>query len=160
MILIKYFKNIYKQYGIISFLLTVIALLSITIVIDYFNLFTFTYNKVKLPIIICISVFIIIKIISLKLHSLLFLKSVNYIDFYSMIVLTTIGLYKIMLHLFKNILVVYPYKDKCSNIFLIIIGILLVFRYLYITILNIRNKNKSTPNVFYLKQLYDNTIPK
>lgn len=160
MIIIKYFKNIYKQYGIISFLLTVIALLSITIVIDYFNLFTFTYNKVKLPIIICISVFIIIKIISLKLHSLLFLKSVNYIDFYSMIVLTTIGLYKIMLHLFKSILVVYPYKDICSNIFLIIIGVLLVFRYLYITILNIRNKNKSNPNVFDLKQLYDNTIPK
>ena len=56
MALIKYFKNIYKQYGLISFLLTTIALLSITIIIDYFNLFAFIYNKVKLPIIICISV--------------------------------------------------------------------------------------------------------
>ena len=151
MALIKYFKNIYKQYGLISFLLTTIALLSITIIIDYFNLFAFIYNKVKLPIIICISVFILIKTLSLKLHSLLFLKSVNYIDFYSMIVLTTIGLYKIMLHLLKNILVVYPYKEICSNIFLIIIGILLVFRYLYITILNIKNNNKNNPNVFDLK---------
>ena len=115
MILIKYFKNIYKQYGLINFLLTAISLLSITVIIDYFNLFAFIYDKVKLPIIICISVFILIKILSLKLHSLLFLKSVNYIDFYSMIFLTTIGLYKIMLHLFKSILIVYPYKDICSN---------------------------------------------
>ena len=159
MILIKYLKNIYKQYGLINFLLTAISLLSITIVIDYFNLFAFVYDKVKLPIIICISVFILIKILSFKLHSLLFLKFVNYIDFYSMIFLTTIGLYKIMLHLFKYILIVYPYKDLCSNILLIIIGVLLVFRYLYITILNIKNKNKSNPNVFDLKQLYDNTIP-
>lgn len=155
----KYFKSFYKQYGLISFLLTVIALLSVIVLVDYYNLFAIVYDKVKLPIIICISGFILIKILSLRLHSLLFLKSVNYIDFYSMIVLTTIGLYKIMLHLFKNILVVYSYKDVCSNIFLIIIGVLLIFRYLYITILNIKNKNKINPNVFDLKQLYDNTIP-
>ena len=140
---VMYFKNIHKQYRYINLLLTIAALLLMIIAIDYFNLFTFAYNKLELPIIICLSFFILIKILSLKLHSLLFLKSVNYIDFYSMIVLTTIGLYKIMLHLFKNILVIYPYKEICSNIFLIIIGILLVFRYLYITILNIKNNNKN-----------------
>lgn len=156
----KYFKSIFKQYRLISFSLTVVAFLSIIVVVDYFNLFSLIYDKVKLPIIICISSFILIKILSLKLHSLLFLKSVNYIDFYSAIVITSLVLYRIMLYLFKNILIIYPYKRICLNILLIIIGVLLFSRYLYITILNFKNKNKNNPNVFDLKQLYDDTIPK
>lgn len=156
----KYFKSIFKQYRLISFSLTVVAFLSIIVVVDYFNLFSLIYDKVKLPIIICISSFILIKILSLKLHSLLFLKSVNYIDFYSAIVITSLVLYRIMLYLFKNILIIYPYKRICLNILLIIIGVLLFFRYLYITILNFKSKNKNNPNVFDLKQLYDDTIPK
>ena len=41
MTFIKYFKSVYKQYGIINFLLAVATLLSIIIAIGYFNLFTF-----------------------------------------------------------------------------------------------------------------------
>ena len=159
MTFIKYFKSIYKQYGIINFLLAIITLLTIIIAIDYFNLFTFIYDKLKLPIIICILGFIIIKIFSLKLHSLIFLKSVNYIDFYSMIVIITIAFYKIFLSLFKNILSINQFKDICSNIFLIIIGVVLLFRYLYITIINFKTTKKDCSNVFDLKQLYDDTIP-
>lgn len=157
---IKYFKNIRKQYGVISFLLTTIALLSITVIIDYFNLFTFIYDKIKLPIIICVCSFILIKILSLKLHSLILLKSVNYIDFYSIIIFTAFILYKIILHLFKNLLIVYSYKDLLSNSLLIIFGLLLIFRYIYITIINFKTNDKRNPNVFDLKQLYEDKIPK
>ena len=157
---IMYFKNFHKQYRYINLLLTIVALLSIIVAIDYFNLLTFAYNKLELPIMICLSFFILIKILSLELHSLLFLKSVNYIDFYSVVILGTAFLYKIMLHLFKNILVVYTYKDMCSDILLIIFGILLIFRYLYTTVTAIiLKKNKSNSNVFDLKQLYENEIP-
>lgn len=159
MTFIKYFKSVYKQYGIINFLLAVATLLSIIIAIDYFNLFTFIYDKLKLPIIICILSFILIKIFSLKLYSLILLKSVNYVDFYSMIVIITIAVYKIFLSLFKNILSINQFKDICSNIFLIIIGVVLLFRYLYITIINFKTNKKDCPNVFDLKQLYDDTIP-
>ncbi len=156
---IKYFKNIYRQYGLINILLSIVILLSIIIVTDYLNLFTFIYDKLKLPIIICILSFVVVKLLSLKIHSLLLLKSVNYIDFYGIIILIAIGLYKIILRLFKDILIIYPYKHICSNIILIVIGVLLIFRYLYITIINFKNDNKNNVNVFDLKQLYDNTIP-
>lgn len=160
MAFIKYFKNMYKQYGIINFLLAVATLLSIIIAIDYFNLFTFIYDKLKLPIIICILSFVLIKIFSLKLHSLILLKSVNYVDFYSMITIISIAFYKIFLFLFKNILSINQFKDIFSNISLIIIGCVLFFRYLYITIINFKTNKKDSTNVFDLKQLYDNTIPK
>lgn len=156
----KYFKDIYKQYGLSNFLLTAILILSVEIVADYFNIFTFIYNQLKLPIIICILSFILIKLLSLKLHSLFVLKSVNYIDFYSFVILIAVALYKTILHMFHDILIIYPYKDKCSNILLIAIGLLLIFRYLYITIIILINKDKNTANVFDLKQLYDDTIPK
>ena len=128
MAFIKYFKSIYKQYGIINFLLAVATLLSIIIAIDYFNLFTFIYDKLKLPIIICILSFVLIKIFSLKLHSLILLKSVNYVDFYSMITIITIVFYKIFLSLFENILSINQFKDIFSNLLLVIIGCLLFFR--------------------------------
>lgn len=159
MAVVKYFKNIYKQYGIINFLLVIVALLTITIAIDYFNLFTFIYDKLKLPIIICILSFGLIKIFSLKLHSLILLKSVNYIDFYSMIIIITIALYKLFLHTFEKVLIINQFKNISSNIFLIIIGLVLGFRYLYITILNFKTNKTEPTNVFDLKQLYDNTIP-
>lgn len=156
----KYFKDIYKQYGLSNFLLTVILILSVEIITDYFNIFTFIYNQLKLPIIICILSFILIKLLSLKLHSLFVLKSVNYIDFYSFVILIAVTLYKTILHIFQDILIICPYKDKSSNILLIAIGLLLIFRYLYITIIILINKDKNTANVFDLKQLYDDTIPK
>lgn len=159
MAVVKYFKNIYKQYGIINFLLVIVALLTITIAIDYFNFFTFIYDKLKLPIIICILSFFLIKIFSLKLHSLILLKSVNYIDFYSIIIMITIALYKIFLHVFENVLITNQFKNISSNIFLIIIGLVFGFRYLYITILNFKINKTEPTNVFDLKQLYDNTIP-
>lgn len=47
---VMYFKNIHKQYRYINLLLTIAALLLMIIAIDYFNLFTFAYNKLELPI--------------------------------------------------------------------------------------------------------------
>lgn len=114
---IKYFKSIYKQYGIINFLLAVVTLLTIIITIDYFDLYTFIYDRLKLPILICILSFVLIKIFSLKLHSLIVLKSVNYIDFYSIIIIITIVIYKIFLYLFKNILIINQFKICIKYIF-------------------------------------------
>lgn len=158
--LIKYFKDIYKQYEVINFLLMIVLLLSAIVVIDYFNLATFIYNKLKLPIIICGLCFILIKILSLKPFSLILLKSVNYIDFYSITIIFSVTFYKIILHLFNDILIVQSYKDVTANVILITVGILLIFRYLYITIINFNNKKINAINIFDLKQLYDNTIPK
>lgn len=156
---INYFKNIFKQYGLINFLISIIVLLSIIIIVDYFNIITFIFNKLKSPIIICIFSFAVVKLLSLKLHSLLFLKSVNYIDFYGITLLIAIAFYKVILRLYSNILIIYSYKNIYSNIILILVGILLIFRYLYTTIIYLKNKIENRINVFDLKQLYDNEIP-
>ena len=155
----KYFKDIYKQYGIISFLLTVSTILFLTILFDYFNLFTLIYYKLNCPIILCVIFFIVVKVLSLKLHSLFFLKSVNYIDFYSLSVFVSILLYKLFLNVFKDTLVILPYKITWTNIIIIILGVLLIIRYFYIIIIEIKNKNQTSKNVFDLKQLYDDEIP-
>lgn len=156
---IKYFKNIYNQYGLINFLLSVISLLFVLIVIDYFNLFTLIYNKLNLPIIICILCFIIIKILSLKPQSLFLLKSVNYIDFYGLVTLVSIMLYKVFLKLYDSTIINLSYKNICSKLIIFIIIVLLLIRYIYITIIEFKNKNKAIKNVFDLKQLYNDEIP-
>lgn len=95
--LFKYFKEIYKQYGIANLLLTSILTTLIIVIIDYFNLFTLLYIKVKMPIIICCLVLFTIKLLSLKLHSLFKLKSVNYLDFYSLTSVLSVILYVVYL---------------------------------------------------------------
>ena len=52
-----------------------------------------------------------------------------------------------------------PYKITCTNIIIIILGVLLIIRYFYIIIIEIKNKNQTSKNVFDLKQLYDDEIP-
>ena len=77
MIFIKYFKDLYKQYGIITFLLMVSTMLFLITLCDYFNLFTFIYDKLNLPIIICVIFFLVIRGLSLKLHSLFSLNQLT-----------------------------------------------------------------------------------
>lgn len=160
MILIKYFKDIYRQYGMVNLLLTSNLITFLMVITDYFNIFTFIYEKLNLPIIICAMSFVAIKFLSLKLHSLFVLKSVNYIDFYGLVALISITLYEIVLNLFKDIHVVLPYKITWSNIIIFIIGLLLIIRYFCITLIELKNKDKVIKNVFDLKQLYDDEIPK
>ncbi len=161
MIFIKYFKKIYEQYGIITFLLTICTIIFLTTICDYFNLFTYIYNKLMLPIIICGLSFIIIKVLSLKLHNLFLLKSVNYIDFYSIVIIVSVFLYKIFLNYFNDILVNLPYKITLANRIIIVFSILIIIRYFFILIIEFKNKDKdkNTKTVFELKQLYDDEIP-
>lgn len=157
----KYFKNIHEQYGFINFASSIAFIVFLLITIDYFNIFTLVYNKLSLPLIICLASFVIIKLISLNLQSLLKLKSVNYIDFYSIVIFIAVATYKINLLVFKNIFIIYPYKEIVSWIILLINGLLIIYRYIYITIImNKINKIKDkSKNIFDLKQLYDNDIP-
>lgn len=157
----KYFKNIHEQYGFINFASSIAFIVFLLITIDYFNIFTLVYNKLSLPLIICLASFVIIKLISLNLQSLLKLKSVNYIDFYSIVIFIAVAIYKINLLVFKNIFIIYPYKEIVSWIILLINGLLIIYRYIYITIImNKINKIKDkSKNIFDLKQLYDNDIP-
>ena len=122
----KYFKDIYKQYGIVNLLLTSILTTLIVIIIDYFNLFTLLYIKVKMPIIICCFVLFVIKLLSLKLHSLFKLKSVNYLDFYSLTSLLSVVLYTAIIYIYKDLLVMYSYKT---------IGIKFVVLFLFIVLI-------------------------
>lgn len=158
----KYFKNIHEQYGLINFLSSLAFTVLLAVIIDYYNIFTFAYNKLGLPLIVCLSSFAFIKLFSLNLQSLLKLKSVNYIDFYSIVLFISVVIYKINLLVFKNIFIIYPYKEIISDIILIVCGLLILYRYIYITIIITKNnKNKSkNGNIFSLKQLYDNDVPK
>ena len=156
----KYFKNLHEQYGLINFSSSIAFIVLLLIAIDYFNIFTLVYNKLSLPLIICLAIFVIIKLISLNLQSLLKLKSVNYIDFYSIVIFISVIIYQVNLILFKNIFIIHPYKEVLSWIILLINGFLIIYRYIYITIImNKISKNKNK-NIFDLKQLYDNDIPK
>ena len=158
----KYFKNIHEQYGVINYFSLVVFTVLLVVIIDYFNLFTLIYNKLGLPVVICILSFAFIKLFSLNFQSLLKLKSVNYIDFYSTVIFISVVIYKIYLDVFKNIFVIYPYKDIISKIILLICGLLILYRYIYITITVAKNnKNKSkNVNIFNLKQLCDNDVSK
>ena len=60
----KYFKNIHEQYGFINFASSIAFIVFLLITIDYFNIFTLVYNKLSLPLIICLASFVIIKLIS------------------------------------------------------------------------------------------------
>lgn len=157
--LFKYFKEIYKQYGIANLLLTSILTTLIIIIIDYFNLFTLLYVKVKMPIIICCLVLFTIKLLSLKLHSLFKLKSVNYLDFYSLTSLLSVILYTVILYIYKDLLVIYSYKTIGIKFVVSFLSIILIIRYLSITIKEFTNKNQKNRNVFDLKELYDDVIP-
>lgn len=157
--LFKYFKEIYKQYGIVNLLLTSILTTLIIIIIDYFNLFTLLYIKVKMPIIICCLVLFTIKLLSLKLHSLFKLKSVNYLDFYSLTSWLSVILYTVILYIYKDLLVIYSYKTIGIKFVVLFLSIILIIRYLSITIKEFTNKNQKKRNVFDLKELYDDVIP-
>lgn len=155
----KYFKDFYNQYGIANLLLTSILTTLIVIIIDYFNLFTLLYTKVKMPIIICCLVLFTIKLLSLKLHSLFKLKSVNYLDFYSLTSLLSVILYTVILYIYKDLLVIYSYKTIGIKFVVLFLSIILIIRYLSITIKEFTNKNQKNRNVFDLKELYDDVIP-
>lgn len=157
--ILKYIEDIYKQYGIANLLLTSILTTLIIIIIDYFNLFTLLYIKVKMPIIICCLVLFTIKILSLKLHSLFKLKSVNYLDFYSLTSLLSVILYTVILYIYKDLLVIYSYKTIGIKFVVLFLSIVLIIRYLSITIKEFTNKNQKNRNVFDLKELYDDVIP-
>lgn len=157
--LFKYFKEIYKQYGIVNLLLTSILTTLIIIIIDYFNLFTLLYIKVKMPIIICCLALFTIKLLSLKLHSLSKLKSVNYLDFYSLTSWLSVILYTVILYIYKDLLVIYSYKTIGIKFVVLFLSIILIIRYLSITIKEFTNKNQKKRNVFDLKELYDDVIP-
>ena len=157
--LFKYFKEIYKQYGMVNLLLTSILTTLIIIIIDYFNLFTLLYIKVKMPIIICCLVLFTIKLLSLKLYSLFKLKSVNYLDFYSLTSWLSVILYTVILYIYKDLLVIYSYKTIGIKFVVLFLSIILIIRYLSITIKEFTNKNQKKRNVFDLKELYDDVIP-
>ena len=152
----KYFKNIHEQYGLINFASSIAFIVFLLITVDYFNIFTLVYNKLSLPLIICLASFVIIKLISLNLQSLLKLKSVNYLDFYSLTILLSIILYAIILYVYKDLLVIYLYKTIGIKFAVLFLFIILIIRYLSITIKEFTNKNQ---NVFDLKELYDDVIP-
>lgn len=111
---------------IANLLLTSILTTLIVIIIDYFNLFTLLYIKVKMPIIICCLVLFIIKLLSLKLHSLFKLKSVNYLDFYSLISLLSVILYMVILYIYKDLFVIYSHKTFCIKFIVLVLSIMLI----------------------------------
>ena len=155
----EYLKKLYKQYRITSFLLTIIYMLLTLVFIDYFNIFTLFYEKLGLPIIICIICLGIVKVLSLKFIGLFKLKSVNYVDFYSITALGTIILYRIMLYFFSNNFINLQYKIIGSNCIMTVTFLVILIRYIYMTSVECNKKNSNIKNVFDLKQLYDDKIP-
>lgn len=99
------------------------------------------------------------KSFSLNLFSLLKLKSVNYIDFYSIIILLGVYIYKIFLNNFQKEFLINDYKKNSITIILWICSVIILTRYILITYVSLKNSKKSN-NVLDLKELYNNKIPK
>lgn len=152
---LKYKKYICEQYDIFDCLFLIGILVLISVIIDYFNQITWICNKFGMPIIICVLILIFIKLFSLKVISLLSLKSINYCDFYNISILGgTIGYFLIAI-IFNKIL----YLSKVKVIICIIIFIITVVFLLYRVKILSCNQNEKSKNVYSLKELYDNTIP-
>lgn len=159
MIIFKYFMNIEKQYGLKNILLATIITTLILVAIDYYNLSIYIFAIWKNPILFCALLFLIVQIISFRFLDLFFLKSVNYIDFYGIASLMGIILYKIMLFFYADILLNSMNKTILTNSILCIIVPLEVIRYIYLIYIECNNRNKTSKNIFDLKQLYDDEIP-
>lgn len=153
----EYMGKIISQYKLLNLLLITIIITLLTTILDYFNLPTILYNKLGYPIIICLILFILIKLFSFKFISLRKLKSVNYIDYYSVIFLLFIIIYYILLNIFSEVLFLYFYKKILSIIIFISCILVLIKRYYHITHTKRKTNNKN--NVFDLKKLYNNEIP-
>lgn len=144
----EYLKKLYKQYRITSFLLTIIYMLLTLVFIDYFNIFKLFYEKLGLPIIICIICLGIVKVLSLKFIGPFKLKSVNYVDFYSITALGTIILYRIMLYFFSNNLINLQYKIIGCNCIMTVTFLVILIGYIYMTSVECNKKNSNIKNVF------------
>lgn len=157
-VLSRYFKSIFEQYKFKELCINTTTITLILVIIDYFSGLTFIYNKFGEPVILCCIILMIIKILSLKPFSLLILKSVCYIDFYSIVLILSTKLYEIFLNNYQKQFLINEYKINGCNWIFKICGIVLVFRYLYITIVSEINRRKSKNNVFDLQELYNNSI--
>ena len=152
-----YFIKIQSQYDFYNFLfLLFVYILGITC-IDYFNILINIYYKVGMLIFWLSIILILIKILSLKIYDLFTLKSVNYVDYYNLIILCGTIIYKMILFSFNSILGLNEFKIK-------ILGIIIYFS-LFLFIYRIEklkykqdNLNNKT-NVYDFKDLYENTIP-
>lgn len=68
-------------------------------------------------------------------------------------------LYTVILYIYNDLLVIYSYKTNGIKFIALFLSIILIIRYLSITIKEFTNKNKKNRNVFDLKELYDDVIP-
>lgn len=119
-----YFIKIQSQYDFYNFLfLLFVYILGITC-IDYFNILINIYYKVGMLIFWFSIILILIKILSLKKYDLFTLKSINYVDYYNLIILCGMIIYKMILASFNSILELNEFKMK-------FLGIIIYF-YLYI----------------------------
>lgn len=121
--------------------------------IDYFNIFTLFYEKLGLPVIICIICLGIVKVLSLKFIGLFKLKSVNYVNFYSITALGTIILYRIMLYFFSNNLINLQYKIIGCNCIMTVTFLVILIGYIYMTSVEC-NKKIVILKMFLIKNNY------
>ena len=158
-IVLKYFKNLFQQYKFKEICMGIIGFTLFLIIVDYYNCLTFIYNKFNLLIFIICVIFVILKLLSLNILSLFKLKSVCYIDFYTIVICVSMLFYNMILTKFSSVFLINQYKILGVNISIGVCFIVFVIRYIFITVTykSLRNKKKNI-NLIDLKELYNNDI--
>lgn len=157
-----YFTNLFKTYPLKKILFNASIILFIALIIDHFNAFTFILDSIGYPASISLIFIFLLIIYNLKLFNLFKLKTVNYFDYYLLILVISISVFNLFEFAFAEKFILNNYLcNYKTNISVIVLAIAFI---IFFKRNNIISKNHlsniiSQTNTFNLKQLYDGDIP-
>lgn len=151
-----FFKNLFLNYNILKIFSYSIVISIILLILDIFNIPTFIILKIGYVCVGLAGLFLLIKLIDLKIFDLFKLNTVNFLDYWLIIFFISSLLYSIIIAKIEDFSSNAFYQHEISIIVSLLFFTFLIFRFVYITFFNYKAFKIS--NIFDLKDLYEGKI--
>ena len=152
----SFFKNLFLNYNVLKIFSDSIIISIILLILDIFNIPTFIVLKIGYVCIFLIGLFLLIKLIDLKIFDLFKLNTVNFLDYWLSILFISSLSYSSIIAIIEDFSSNSFYQHEISVIASFSFFIALMFRFAYIALFN--RKVVKISNIFDLKDLYEGRI--
>jgi len=151
-----FFRNLFLNYNILKIFSYSIIISIFLLIFDIFNIPTFIVLKIKYVCIVLIGLFLLIKLIDLKIFDLFKLNTINFLDYWLTIFFISSLFYSIIIAKIEDFSSNAFYQHEISIIANLLFFVSLIFRFVYITFSS--HKSVKISNIFDLKDLYEGKI--